>query len=464
MPHYIDTSNIASGKKIVAQDVRGPLEALDAKIHQIENWPKVDITSGPADAGKLVKLNASGVIDGSMIPGVDWEAWQASQRSYHLAFGNPHVHKGYGNEFSLSNYTGMRLYLNSGAALVDGVPYIQNTQVVLTFDPAHATLDRVDAIVLRRNPNYTVTPMVLKGTPAASPRPAPHQSNDELLWWLTVKGGAQSVTSANANDQRIIHDPTDIFDEAFISGEIRLYAGTSLPAGWLWCDGREVQAKLAPRLCSVLGWIHGVPSSGRDALAYTNDNIYSPNHGLVVGDAIWFPSQTMPGGLTAYVVYYVREVIDANHFNISLVPGGAKVDITTEQHGLTFYSTFKLPDLRGRFPLGKDNMGGTSANRVTASQADSIGGAAGAENVTLTVAQIPSHDHRQYIFSPPYHRLPATYRNIGSSGTTILDTAVKNTTESAANPLPLNTGTAGSGQAHNNMPPYVTLNYIIRLF
>ena len=28
-------------------------------------------------------------------------------------------------------------------------------------------------------------------------------------------------------------------------------------------------------------------------------------------------------------------------------------------------STFNLPDLRGRFPLGKDNMGGTSANRVT---------------------------------------------------------------------------------------------------
>ena len=47
-------------------------------------------------------------------------------------------------------------------------------------------------------------------------------------------------------------------------------------------------------------------------------------------------------------------------------------------------STFNIPDLRGRFPLGLDNMGGSSANRVTDAQADSRGGSLGAESVTLT--------------------------------------------------------------------------------
>ena len=41
-------------------------------------------------------------------------------------------------------------------------------------------------------------------------------------------------------------------------------------------------------------------------------------------------------------------------------------------------STFSLPDLRGRMPLGLDNMGGTSANIVTNSQADALNGKEGA--------------------------------------------------------------------------------------
>ena len=60
-------------------------------------------------------------------------------------------------------------------------------------------------------------------------------------------------------------------------------------------------------------------------------------------------------------------------------------------------STFKLPDLRGRFPLGLDNMdngttvndvsgvpvdaGGGVANRVTNTTARSLGGSAGSETV-----------------------------------------------------------------------------------
>lgn len=42
-------------------------------------------------------------------------------------------------------------------------------------------------------------------------------------------------------------------------------------------------------------------------------------------------------------------------------------------------TTFLEPDLRGRKPIGLDNQGGISANRVTAAQADILGGAAGSE-------------------------------------------------------------------------------------
>jgi len=54
---------------------------------------------------------------------------------------------------------------------------------------------------------------------------------------------------------------------------------------------------------------------------------------------------------------------------------------------------FGLPDLRGRFPLGADNMGGTSANRVTDVNADTVGLGSGFEDRVIDVKNLPEHEH-----------------------------------------------------------------------
>ena len=54
---------------------------------------------------------------------------------------------------------------------------------------------------------------------------------------------------------------------------------------------------------------------------------------------------------------------------------------------------FTLPDFRGRFALGLDNMGGPSANRVTSIAADAIGGNAGTESKTIGTDNLPEHEH-----------------------------------------------------------------------
>ena len=54
---------------------------------------------------------------------------------------------------------------------------------------------------------------------------------------------------------------------------------------------------------------------------------------------------------------------------------------------------FTLPDFRGRFALGLDNMGGPSANRVTDLAADAIGGNAGTETKSITTSNLPEHEH-----------------------------------------------------------------------
>lgn len=104
-------------------------------------------------------------------------------------------------------------------------------------------------------------------------------------------------------------------------------------------------------------------------------------------------------------------------------------------------TTFNLPDMRGRLPLGQDDMGGSSANRVTHAQADSIAGNEGAETHQLTIAEMPAHTH-------PIPVKDGDGANVGDGG---------------ANPegTPNSNSTGGDG-AHENMPPYLTLNYLIK--
>jgi microcystin-dependent protein len=57
-------------------------------------------------------------------------------------------------------------------------------------------------------------------------------------------------------------------------------------------------------------------------------------------------------------------------------------------------TTFNVPDLRGRTTVGKDDMGGSAAGRISAGNNGlTLGGSNGAENHTLVAGQMPSHGH-----------------------------------------------------------------------
>ncbi|MFP4322644.1 MAG: phage tail protein [Anaerolineales bacterium] len=109
-------------------------------------------------------------------------------------------------------------------------------------------------------------------------------------------------------------------------------------------------------------------------------------------------------------------------------------------------TTFNLPDGRGRFMLGADNLGGTSANRVTATQADTIGGTAGAETHTLTEGEMPNIDI-------------GVYKLTSGSGGGWAVNASYNLGVALDKDL---TPSFGGGGAHNNMPPYITVAWIVK--
>jgi microcystin-dependent protein len=117
--------------------------------------------------------------------------------------------------------------------------------------------------------------------------------------------------------------------------------------------------------------------------------------------------------------------------------------------------TFALPDLRGRMAIHQGQGPGLS-NYV-------MGQVGGVEQVTLTLNQIPSHTHTAMGSSAP-----ATTLGPGSSGGSEWATTTTFLYSSTGSNLVAmgggTIGAAGGGQPHDNMPPYLVMNFIISLF
>lgn len=163
--------------------------------------------------------------------------------------------------------------------------------------------------------------------------------------------------------------------------------------------------------------------------------------------------------------------------------------------------TFNVPDLRGRLPIGLDNMGGSDAGRLSSS--NNLATTGGAETHTLQTTNLPSHDHS---LNNHTHSLSAsgsysgTTSTVGdhshqspdgasfltaSGGAVIPATGIYNANNSPGSSTQGagshnhtfsgsvsvsgtsggasgNTGSAGSGTAVNHMPPFLSVHYIIK--
>jgi microcystin-dependent protein len=120
-------------------------------------------------------------------------------------------------------------------------------------------------------------------------------------------------------------------------------------------------------------------------------------------------------------------------------------------------STFALPELRGRVPIHMGQKSGLS-NRI-------LGQLGGSETTVLLANQLPPHLHVAVGSSAPGDSDDPTGRTWAASAALqfIVDGGAGfPNANSSMNPASL--GATGGGQPHNNMMPYVGVNYIISLF
>ena len=125
-------------------------------------------------------------------------------------------------------------------------------------------------------------------------------------------------------------------------------------------------------------------------------------------------------------------------------------------------SSFNVPDLRGRVVAGQDDMGGSSANRLTGASGgvngDVLGAAGGDEGHQLTEAELAAHTHGAGSYSaaaPRYEEFEPTaptFSTTNFDAGNILNLSVSGTS-----------GSTGSGSEHNNVQPTMILNYIIKI-
>jgi microcystin-dependent protein len=110
-------------------------------------------------------------------------------------------------------------------------------------------------------------------------------------------------------------------------------------------------------------------------------------------------------------------------------------------------STFALPDLQSRVPIHQGN-------------GFILAETGGVESVTLTVQQIPAHNHAYLATGNAGTQIDPAGNLVSASPT--IDFYVVDTPTSPMSPTAV--GMVGGSQPHDNLQPYGCFNYIISLF
>ena len=125
-------------------------------------------------------------------------------------------------------------------------------------------------------------------------------------------------------------------------------------------------------------------------------------------------------------------------------------------------ANFNVPDLRGRIPVGLDNMGGSNANVLTNAfnpNRNTLGGDIGEESHQLVISEIPSHHHYNgmaddqtvlFVYGPTTTDMP------GLATATIASEGNSRTYQG------LTSNTGGDG-AHQNVQPGMMVNWVIKI-
>jgi microcystin-dependent protein len=136
---------------------------------------------------------------------------------------------------------------------------------------------------------------------------------------------------------------------------------------------------------------------------------------------------------------------------VSIAQNSAVFALLGTTYGGDGVTTFALPDLRGRLPIHMGTGPGLSNYQ--------IGQQSGAEGVTLLTSQLPMHTHQLNATKDGTRTGSPNGALLGSGEADLYNHDFANTAVMSPGTL----GQAGGNQPHENMHPFLCINFVIAL-
>jgi microcystin-dependent protein len=253
---------------------------------------------------------------------------------------------------------------------------------------------------------------------------------------------AGSLGTPSATNRYVTQSDTTLLTPP---GSIVSFTGRTSPTGWLLCNGSAVSRSTYSSLFATIA-----PAQAFTVTLATPAVFTKASHGLVIGDKISLTTTgLLPTGLSTNTDYYViSSGLTSSNFEVSATWGGSAVNTSGSQSGIhTFYisnygkgdgsTTFNVPDMRGYTPYGYLS---SDANFNVLNVPNTY---VGEKTHQLITAELASHTHA----------VTTGAAGGGGNGQAVYSTS---------SGFSATTSSAGSDAPHNNMPPYVVVNWLIK--
>jgi len=243
-------------------------------------------------------------------------------------------------------------------------------------------------------------------------------------------------------------------------GTIKPYIGLVAPAQYLFANGQNISRTTYSALIGVMTQVSNVVcQSGNPTITGLSDTTQIPNGAAV-------ELACVPSGTTVLSTTSTTVTLSMN----STINGNATATFFPFGNG-DGVTTFTLPDMRGVYLAGRNNMGGSAGTKLSttffsSANPNALGAIGGAQSHTMTVAELVAHNHTVSITDPGHtHTVGIGTNNIFQNGGATPAEIATGTTTSSTNTTGITATTAnnGTGNAFTIVPPTMTVNYVIKV-
>ena len=332
----------------------------------------------------------------------------------------------------------MNVRISTGACFIEGyMGYIEDTYETVAIS-ASTGLPRIDRVVARLDlDNRKIDIQVIKGTSASTPV-APDLTRaggiyDLCLANITVGANIATITTSAIEDTRgngtLCGYCAGIIEQLDLSTATNQYTA-------MWQEWFEtIKGKLSEdQATNLYNMIQTVQSNV--------DNMVT----VPIGAVQQFAGSTAPDKyLMCDGTAYSRTTY-ATLFNTIGTTYGSGDGSTT----------FNVPNLQGRVIVGQN-----ASDTDTTNSFATLGATGGEKTHQLTIAEMPSHTHTQNAHKHLIGAQNITYSGSYLASTSYGKTDGTNVPRYSQSVTATNQNTGGNG-AHNNVQPYIVMNYIIR--